>query len=206
MESPSSVIVDFDVPATMQDGTVLRANVYRPAGEGRWPVLLTRLPYGKDGTSGELVLEPVQTARLGYVVVVQDTRGTGDSDVDWYPFRAEEEDGADTVAWASGLPFADGQVGMYGLSYFGFTQLAVAIQQPPVLKAIVPAMTWIDPLNGFVFRGGAFELGLWASWTFFMHLGALFRRHAEEPTALSHPTAMTTTRPIRCRRGAVPPC
>ena len=63
MQSPPSVIVDFDVPATMQDGTVLRANVYRPAGEGRWPVLLSRLPYGKDVPSGELVLEPVQTAR-----------------------------------------------------------------------------------------------------------------------------------------------
>ena len=129
-----SVTVDFDVPATMRDGTVLRANVYRPAGEGRWPVLLTRLPYGKDAPRGDTVVDPVQAARRGYVVIVQDTRGSGASDGDWYPFRSEADDGDDTVAWAAGLPFADGQVGMYGLSYFGFTQHAAAVRQPPALK------------------------------------------------------------------------
>jgi putative CocE/NonD family hydrolase len=180
-----SVTVDFDVPATVRDGIVLRANVYRPAGEARWPVLLTRLPYGKDAPRGDTTVDAVQAARRGYVVVVQDTRGSGASDGDWDPFRPEADDGEDTVAWAAGLPYSDGQVGMYGLSYFGFTQHAAAVRQPPALTAIAPFVTFVDPLNGLVFRGGAFELGLWAHWTFcVMHPGVLVRRHAEDPAAL----------------------
>src|SRR5438309_10411211 len=117
-----SISVDLDVPATMRDGTVLRANVYRPVDGGPWPVLLTRLPYGKDLPLGSSVVDPVQAARRGYLVVVQDTRGRFASDgEDWEPFRGEPEDGYDTVGWAAALPGADGQVGMYGASYFGNT-------------------------------------------------------------------------------------
>jgi len=179
-----AVTVDLDVPARMRDGTTLRANIYRPAGEGRWPVLLTRLPYGKDLPGGSSVLDPVQAARRGYVVIVQDTRGCGASDGDWYPFRAEADDGVDTIAWAADLPFSDGQVGMYGASYFGYTQWSAAVHQPPALKAMVPFITWADPLNGLVYRGGVFELGIGASWNLMMGLGQLFRRHGQDPRAL----------------------
>ena len=72
--SSQSVMVEFDVPAQMRDGTVLRANVYRPAHEGRFPVLLTRTPYGKDFYRDPYP-DPVTAARQGYVVVIQDTRG-----------------------------------------------------------------------------------------------------------------------------------
>ena len=178
------VRVDFDVPARMRDGTLLRANVYRPAGAGRWPVLLTRLPYGKDLPLGGAALDPVQAARRGYVVVVQDTRGRARSEGDWSPFRYEAEDGVDSVAWAAGLPAADGQVGMYGLSYFGFTQWAAAALQPPALKALVPQVTWADPLDGVAYRGGAFELGTSAAWHLQMGLDVLLRRHRADPAAL----------------------
>ncbi len=183
-EQPQAITVDFDVPARMRDGTVLRANIYRPAAEGRWPVLLTRLPYGKDLPLGSAVLDPVQAARRGYVVIVQDTRGCGTSDGEWYPFLAEADDGVDTIAWAADLPFSDGQVGMYGASYFGFTQWTAAVHQPPALKAMVPFVTWADPLNGVSYRGGAFELGLDASWNLMMGLGLLFRRLGQDPSAL----------------------
>ena len=173
---PQAITVAFDVPAPMRDGTILRANIYRPAAEGRWPVLLTRLPYGKDLPLGSAFLDPVQAARRGYVVIVQDTRGRFTSDGDWYPFRAEADDGVDTIAWAAELPFGDGQVGMYGASYFGFTQWAAAVRQPPALKALVPFITWADPLNGLVYRGGAFELGVAANWHLMMVLNLLFRR------------------------------
>src|SRR6267142_2077822 len=99
----SSVVVDFDVAVPMRDGTRLRANVYRPS-DGRWPVLLTRLPYGKDLPIGSGVLDPVQAARHGYVVVVQDTRGRFASEGEWRPFEFEALDGVDTIAWAAGLP------------------------------------------------------------------------------------------------------
>ncbi len=181
---PHAITVDIDVPARMRDGTILRANVYRPAGEGRWPVLLTRLPYGKDLPLGGSVLDPVQAARRGYVVIVQDTRGCGASDGDWYPFRSEADDGVDTIAWAADLPFSDGQVGMYGASYFGYTQWSAAVEQPPALKAMVPFITWADALNGLAFRGGALELGTSANWNLMMGLGQLFRRHGRDPRAL----------------------
>jgi putative CocE/NonD family hydrolase len=126
-------------------------------------VLLCRLPYGKD-LSRAWSPDPVAAARRGYVVIVQDTRGRFVSDGEWRPFDHEAEDGYDTIAWAAGLPYTDGQVGMFGQSYVGFTQWSAATQQPPALKAIVPGVTWADPLNGFIYRGGAFELGVLAWW------------------------------------------
>ena len=172
-----AVTVELDVPATMRDGTVLRANVYRPAGDGPWPVLLTRLPYGKDLPGGTALLDPVQATRRGYMVVVQDTRGRFTSGGEWEPFRCEAEDGYDTVAWAAGLPGADGQVGMYGASYFGNTQWMAAIEQPPALKALIPFITWSEPLDGTIARGGALELGTGANWTLLQGLNQLMRRY-----------------------------
>jgi putative CocE/NonD family hydrolase len=179
----ASVVVEFNVPATMRDGVLLRANVYRPPA-GRWPVLLTRLPYGKDLPLGAAVLDPVQAARRGYVVIVQDTRGRFASDGDFRPFEMEGDDGVDTIAWAAGLPYADGQVAMYGASYFGFTQWSAAVKQPPALKAMVPYITWSDPLNGLAFRGGAFELGVLAHWGLGMGFDQLVRQHRADPAAL----------------------
>src|ERR1700694_4271525 len=170
MEPEQSVTVDLNVPAPMRDGVVLRSNVYRPAAEGRCPVLLTRLPYGKDLPLGTAVLDPVQAARRGYVVIVQDTRGRLASEGDWRPFVDEADDGVDTIAWAAALPYSDGQVGMYGTSYFGFTQWSSAVLGAPALKAMVPFLTWCDPLNGLAFRGGALELGTTVHWGLLMGL------------------------------------
>src|SRR5690242_9737653 len=114
----SNIDVEFDLAASMRDGTRLRANVYRPGGEGPRPVLLSRLPYGKDLGGAGLALDPAQAARRGYLVVVQDTRGRFRSEGEWEPFVREAEDGFDTIAWAAGLPDSDGQVGMFGASYF----------------------------------------------------------------------------------------
>src|SRR5712664_352300 len=184
MQMGQEITVDFDVPARMRDGTTLRANVYRPAGEGQWPILLTRLPYGKDFPLGTSALDPAQVARRGYVVIVQDTRGRMTSEGEWVPFVHEQEDGVDTVAWAAQLPYGNGNVGMYGVSYFGFTQWATAIHQPEALKALVPIQTWNDPFNGVLFRGGALELGASGSWQLQMALDVLLRRHRESPQAL----------------------
>ena len=178
MAPAEELSIEFDVPARMSDGTVLRANVYRPAGEGRWPVLLTRLPYGKDYALGSSVLDPVQAARRGYVVIVQDTRGRFRSEGQFYPYRNEEADGMDTVAWAAALPYSDGQVGMYGASYFGQTQWLAARGQPPALKALVPYITFNDNLNGHGFRSGAFELGMTVNWLLGMGFDLQARNHA----------------------------
>jgi putative CocE/NonD family hydrolase len=184
MQLNQQIVVDYDAPARMRDGVTLRANIYRPAGQGPWPVLLTRLPYGKDFPLGTAVLDPAQVARQGYVVVVQDTRGRMTSEGEWTPFIHEPNDGVDTIAWAAQLPYSNGQVGMYGASYFGFTQWASAIHQPPALKALVPLMTWNDPFNGVIFRGGALELGTAGNWQLQMALEVLLRRHRDNPQAL----------------------
>jgi putative CocE/NonD family hydrolase len=185
-----TAVVDLDVPATMRDGTVLRANVYRPAGDGPWPVLLTRLPYGKDLPLATGVIDPIQATRRGYMIVVQDTRGRFASEGDdWEPFRCEAEDGYDTVAWAAGLPGADGQVGMYGASYFGNTQWMAAIERPPALKALVPHVTWSDPLDGVIGRDGVFELGTAANWTLLQGLNQLMRRHSGDRATMGRAIA-----------------
>jgi uncharacterized protein len=181
--SQDSIVVDFDVAVPMRDGTRLRANVYRPP-QGRWPVLLTRLPYGKDLPIGSAVLNPVQAARSGYVVVVQDTRGRFASEGEFRPFETEADDGVDTIAWAAAQPYADGQVGMFGASYFGFTQWSAAINQPPALKAMVPYVTWSNPFNGVAFRGGALELGTTAHWGLAMGFDRLMREHRGDLQAL----------------------
>ncbi len=184
MQLNQQIIVDYDVPAKMRDGVTLRANIFRPAGDGPWPVLLTRLPYGKDLPLGSAVMDPVQVARRGYVVVVQDTRGRATSEGEWIPFVHEPEDGVDTIAWAAQLPYSNGVVGMYGVSYFGFTQWAAAIHQPAALKAMIPFQTWNDPFNGVTFRGGALELGTAGSWQLTMAMDVLIRRHRDNPQAL----------------------
>jgi uncharacterized protein len=160
-----AVMVELDVPARMRDGVTLRANVYRPPGEGPWPTLLTRTPYGKDDVDALLWLEPVRAAHRGFLVVIQDTRGRFASDGEWSPFAFEREDGYDAVEWAARLPGSNGRVGMFGDSYVGNTQWMAAVEQPPSLGAIAPALTWSEPLDGLLGRGGALELGLALRWT-----------------------------------------
>ncbi len=162
MDAARGVRVEFDVPAPMRDGVKLRANVYRPEGGGPWPTLLMRTPYGKDAV--EDWLDPVQAARQGFLVVVQDTRGRFASEGEWIPLHFEREDGYDTVEWAARLPGSNGRVGMYGVSYFGNTQWMAAIEQPPSLAAIAPGLTWSEPLDGVFARGGAIELGFDTYW------------------------------------------
>jgi putative CocE/NonD family hydrolase len=160
----NQISVEFDVPATLRDGTILRANIFRPAAEGTYPVALTRTPYGKDFASVTPMLDAVRLAQAGYIVVIQDVRGRMKSDGAWSLFRNEAQDGYDTVEWAATLPGSNGNVGMYGASYFGFTQWTAAIGAPPHLKAIFPMITWADSRDGTIWRGGALEFGLISAW------------------------------------------
>ena len=100
---------EFDVAASMRDGTILRANVFRPQADGPHPVLLTRTPYGKDFFSAGPILDAVRMAREGYIVVIQDVRGRFASDGDWSSFQDEALDGYDSVEWAATLPDSNGK-------------------------------------------------------------------------------------------------
>lgn len=173
------VTIEYNVPAAMRDGTILRADVYRPVGDGLWPVLLARMPYGKGAPSLLALLEPITLARGGFIVALQDTRGRFTSDGDWEPWTFEEQDGHDSVEWAAALPASNGSVGMFGSSYLGNTQWMAALSKPPALKAIAPHVTWSEPHDGLFSRGGALELGLSVPWSIGQGIDTVMRRHAE---------------------------
>jgi len=171
----------FEVEARMRDGAVLRADVYRPRGDGPWPVLLARTPYGKKDPDVLARLDPAHATDRGYLVVVQDCRGRFGSEGLWEPLAHEGADGYDTVEWAAGLPGADGRVGMYGASYLGHAQWAAIGARPPSLFAAAPEFTWSDPHDGLITRDGAYELGLMTQWTLTLGRDVLERRHADRP-------------------------
>jgi len=172
----------FDLQATMRDGTVLRADAFRPTGPGPWPVLLARTPYGKQDPGVLARLDPFGAARRGYLVIVQDCRGRFRSQGQWAPLVNEGTDGYDTIGWAANLPGADGHVGMYGPSYLGHAQLAAIRAAPAQLCAAVPGFTWSDPNDGLIARGAAYELGLVTHWTLTLGVNVLERRYADRPT------------------------
>src|SRR5713101_7861968 len=135
-----SVVIERNVDGKMRDGTVLRADVYRPSEPGRYPVLVTRTPYNKQLMAvATLDFDPIRAAEAGYVVVIQDVRGRWASDGEgFFPYRDEFEDGHDTVEWAATQDWSNGNVGCYGVSYLGGTTWHAAASAPPSLRAIAP--------------------------------------------------------------------
>ncbi|HEY3727860.1 MAG TPA: CocE/NonD family hydrolase [Solirubrobacteraceae bacterium] len=174
-----------NLPVTMSDGTVLRANVYYPtdsagkAADGSFPVILTQTPYGKDDASagGNSSLSGLsgQSSYLverGYIDVLVDVRGTGGSQGEWGLFDpVQGQDGAALVNWAAGLPHSDGDVGLLGASYLGINQFATAADAGPShVKAMFPIIAGNDLYRDTSFAGGfpdiefsSFYLGLTAS-------------------------------------------
>jgi putative CocE/NonD family hydrolase len=164
----------------LADGTVLAADIHRPEGAGPYPVLLMRQPYGRRIASTVVLAHPAWYASHGYVVVVQDVRGTGDSTGHFEPLIHEAEDGAETLAWAAELAEATGQVGLYGFSYQGITQylalagaLAAGTKRP---DALAPAMAAWDVRDDWAFQGNAFRLGPNVGWA--LQMAAPNARHA----------------------------
>lgn len=136
------------------DGVRLDADVWTPDGPGPHPVLLMRQPYGRRIASTLVYAHPAWYAAQGYIVAVQDVRGTGSSEGVFDLFEAEEADGAATVAWAADLPGSNGRVGMYGFSYQGNTQL-LALAGGARLGALAPAMVGWDLRTDWAWEGGA---------------------------------------------------
>jgi uncharacterized protein len=173
------VVVERGVPAKMRDGVTLRADIYRPKAEGKFPVLLQRTPYDKRYG----VEFGYRAAALGYVVIIQDVRGRYTSEGEWYPFKHESRDGYDTVEWAANLPYSDGKVGMFGGSYVGATQMLTAIAAPPHLAGIFPVVTASNYHENWTYQGGAFEQWFNESWTSGLAQDTLSRRVAGNSNA-----------------------
>jgi putative CocE/NonD family hydrolase len=158
--------IDWDAPISMDDGIMLRADVFRPIEDGRYPVIMTMGPYAKglhfeDGYGPRWrsmcedhpdvpanstnqyaaweVVDPEKWVREGYVVVRVDSRGAGRSPGVIDPFSPREiQDFHDCIEWAGVQHWSSGKVGLCGISYYAVTQWLVAARQPPHLAAIVP--------------------------------------------------------------------
>jgi len=174
--------IDWDVPVRMDDGVVLRADVYRPVAEGKYPALVSYGPYGKglafqegyktaweimvkenpDAVSGTTnqyqnweVVDPEKWVPAGYACVRVDSRGAGRSPgfLDHNNAR-ENRDFHDCVEWAAAQPWCSGKVGLNGISYYASSQWRCAALQPPHLAAICVWEGWADYYRDSVRHGG----------------------------------------------------
>ncbi len=192
--APDSVVCDRDVAVPMRDGVALRANVFRPSGDGPFPVILCAHPYGKDALpsrrgrrsrfsvqyrmmrqAGPVTIstltsweapDPVWWTAQGYAVVNADLRGCGTSEgVGSLMSDAEAEDIADLVEWAGRQRWSTGNVGMLGVSYLAMSQYKVAALAPAALKAICPWEGMTDAYRDLMRPGGLYEHGFTLIWT-----------------------------------------
>ncbi len=166
---------------TLPDGVRLVADVYRPPGDASAPVLLMRQPYGRAIASTLVYAHPAWYAAQGYIVAIQDVRGSGDSGGDFRLFADDSADGAASVAWAAALPGSSGRVGMYGFSYQGTNQLLALAGGAPALGALCPAMIGWDMFSDWAYEGGAFRLAGNLGWG--AQMAALQARRAGDAPA-----------------------
>jgi predicted acyl esterase len=184
--------IDWDVPIPMDDGIILRADIYRPVEEGQYPVILTYGPYGKgmpfqvgykdqwrimttqhpDVTAGSTnkyqsweVVDPEKWVPHGYVCVRVDSRGAGRSPgrIDIFSAR-ETRDLYDCIEWAAVQPWSSGKVGLNGISYYAMNQWHVASLQPPHLAAMCAWEGAADFYRDIVRHGGIASVTFWQNW------------------------------------------
>jgi len=153
----TGIKMKFDMRIPMRDGVELSADVWLPAQPGKYPAILMRNPYLKTRWPdlGEFY------AKKGYVLVMQDTRGRGDSGGEFDFMAPESKDGYDSVEWVAAQPWCNGRVGMIGNSYLANVQWYAAREAPPHLVCIIPAATGGRWFNSRPYHAGAF-LGSWA--------------------------------------------
>src|SRR5512146_1994772 len=141
LAAPAESVLQKNVAIPMRDGVVLRADILLPRPNGRFPTLVYRTPYDK-----EEALKTYATFRhaveRGYALVVEDVRGRYASGGEFAAYQNEGRDGYDTIEWAARQPWSNGNIGTFGLSYPGAVQWLAAVEGPPHLRAMVPAMTF----------------------------------------------------------------
>ncbi len=191
-ETRDGMRIDWDVPITADDGVVLRADVFRPIAEGRYPVILTYGPYAKglafqegypsawnrmaelhpDVTAGSTnkyqnweVVDPEKWVPEGYVCVRVDSRGCGRSPGYIQHFSPREtDDFVQCIAWAGEQPWSNGKVGLNGVSYYGINQWQVASRQPKHLAAMCIWEGAADWYRDMTHHGGILST-FWANWS-----------------------------------------
>jgi uncharacterized protein len=188
-----AMTIDWDVPITVRDGTVLRVNVFRPAAGGPWPAVMCAHPYGKDNIprktrrgrglnvqfrlfpqperihisdlTGREAPDPGWWVTNGYAVVNADLRGGGTSEgVDDLFSDAEAYDYYDLIEWVGTQPWCTGKVGLNGVSYLAISEYKAAATHPPHLAAICPWEGFSDLYREFTHPGGIRETGFTFVW------------------------------------------
>lgn len=157
----NKITVRRDIGVVMSDGTVLSTNVYFPQGVKSPSAILMRTPYDQNSPSTAFFAKAF--AHRGFIVVTQDARGTGQSEGEFIPLSNERRDGSDTLNWLSEQEWFNGHLGLFGLSYLGFTANAIAVQNHPAVKAVFAANTTRSFFPVFYDTGG-FNLDLALSW------------------------------------------
>lgn len=148
----------YQLETPMRDGVILRGDLYRPAAEGAYPVLLMRTVFRKalmGRAFGQY--DPSWYVRRGYAVFIQDVRGLGESDGEFDRFTADGPDGYDTIEWIAGQDWCSGSVGMFGSYYAGYLQIMAALENPPHLRAICPMQTSVSINRDCDTRGFTFS-------------------------------------------------
>ena len=168
----------------LTDGVTLLADIWRPVPPGPFPVLLMRHAYGRAIGSSLCYAPPAWYAAQGYIVVIQDVRGRGDSGGDFRLFADEAADGAASIAWAAALEGSSGVVGMFGFSYQGSNQLLAAAAAGPALRALAPAMLGWDIQSDWATENGAVPLEANLRWAAQMAAEAA-RRAQDGPAYLA---------------------
>lgn len=188
--------VDSNLAIPLRDGVALGADLWRPRGPGSRPVLVYRTPYDRSETPS---LVRAAVAR-GYAVLLVDVRGRYRSAGSFEPYRHEGEDGYDVIEWAAHQPWSNGRVGTFGLSYPGAVQWLAAKENPPSLRAMVPAMTYSTP-ESFWYSGGVWD-GSWLDWVWY-NIAPDLRVKLDQPgprtgelAAAAADTAMTRLRAL----------
>src|SRR5262249_23280104 len=171
-ETLRDIEIERNLLIPLSDGAELSADLYRPAGKGPCPALLSFYPYHKDDFIGAMNEAPRRYfAARGYACLLIDFRGLGGSSgVAWPAMdRGEGRDGAEAVEWIARQPWCDGNVGMWGLSYGGISSLKTAAANPPPLKAIAPVQGSVSIYDDYLYPGGCQPcLGGYGAWGSFM--------------------------------------
>ncbi len=171
-DARNEIVIERNLLIPMKDGASLSADIYRPAGSGKFPALMSFYPYHKDDMIGaSFEASRRYFAQRGYAHLLIDFRGLGGSDgVAWEAMhRNEGVDGAEACEWIARQSWCDGNVGMWGLSYGGISSLKVAAENPPHLKAIVPIQGSANIYADYIAPGGCRTLlGSYGAWGSFM--------------------------------------
>jgi hypothetical protein len=160
------VVRTLDATLQLADGVLLESRLWQPHGDGPWPVLVMRQPYGRAIASIVTYAHPSWYAGHGFLVVVQDVRGRGASEGHFDGFAQEAADGAATIRWARALAGSNGRVGTYGFSYQGLTQLlnSGGDDDAALPDCLSPAMCGLDERLHWASEGGAHWWALGLGW------------------------------------------